>query len=196
MQQRVGSYAVVGQLVTASSGFAFGQLLSGDAKGAEEELRRLFSPFKIREATTKAPKTNPAVMPTCNHLLKLVSVQVYGTGTNELLYEGTVPKHISTDFANYLKLQQKPTHMIMMFADGSNSSCIARLRDIPVSFGDLTVRMDFPAIEDAPRGVNSGPPALELPRAVIDPAGKFVDLIHEGRTVRVGLEPHRARLLT
>lgn len=121
----------------------FGKLLRGDAREAEKELCRLFTPLKIREETRKAAKTKPALMPTGNHFLNAILVQIYGTGTSALLNTGAVPILISDELANHLKLKPKPTQKIFKVADGSNSSFIARLRDITVSFGDLTVCMAF-----------------------------------------------------
>lgn len=196
IQQHVGAYDVISQLANAPSGLTFGQLMRGDSKEAEKELRRLFTPLKARAAPRKASKANPAVNPKGDRVLKVVPVQIYGTSTSALLDTGAVPNLISEELAKHLKLNPKPTLKTITVADGSNSSCIGRLRQIPVTFGRLTVHMDFLTVKDAPLGVIIGAPALEHMSAVMDLAGQFVDLTHDGTTVRVGLEPDQGQPFT
>lgn len=82
--------------------------------------------------------------------MKVVSEQLCGTGTRNLLYTDAIPNIISAELANHLKLATKQTQKTIILADGSKSICIGRMRDVPVSFKDLKMRMDFLASKDAP----------------------------------------------
>ena len=187
IQESVSPYDLLQELANASIGLKVGHLLRGDAKEAEKQLRRLFNPLRPR---TKGPATNAVVTDeSLPRVLKLVEVQIYATDVPALLDTGAVPNLISAELVEHLNLLPKATRKTITTADGSNSSCIGRLRNVPITFGHITVHIDFYTIQNAPLGLIIGIPSLEEMRAVIDLGAQSVVIKQGDDSVRITMQP-------
>lgn len=155
----------------------------------EKELRRLFTPLKSRATSKNSGRVNPAVISKVDRVLKVVPVQVFVTDESALLDTGDVSNIMSVELTTHLRLAPRHTQKTIKIADGSNYGCIGRLRNVPVTFGNITVHLEFLIVRNAPIGIVIGSPVLERMGAVRDLAGQLVDLSYEGKTARIGLEP-------
>ncbi len=59
-----------------------------------------------------------------------------------------------------LRLQLSIRKRRIVVADGSTRDCTVILKEIPVSFGDIVVRLDFMVIKSLPHDVIIGSPTL------------------------------------
>ena len=185
LQDHVGKYDVVGELANASTGLTFGQLLRGDAAEAAKEIRRLFSPLKNRRLSKAAPALNVQN----KRVLMVAPVRIFGREIRALLDTGAIPNIISADLARQLCLLPKRTKQRITVADGSSANCIGRVKDVPITFGNLTASMDFLTIEKAPIGLIIGLPAMEDLQAKLDIGSRVVEIQLGKESARIGLEP-------
>lgn len=128
IQQHVGGYEVLA-LSTAPSGLTFGQLLRGDAKVAEKELRRLFAPLRVRIGTKAAPALlgdNQFSPSSDNRLLQVVPAKVYASDGLVLFDTDAVPNLISAELVKALNLEPKSTPKTITVPDGTNFAPRAR----------------------------------------------------------------------
>lgn len=77
IREQTSVYDVVDSLGSAQSGLTFGQIMRGDAKITDKELRRPFSPLN-GQGTKGTSKTNPALVKQVYRVLKVVPVKIYG----------------------------------------------------------------------------------------------------------------------
>ena len=194
--ERVPVYDVMQELAAAPCNMSLGQLVRGDAKDAEKILRRFFAPLRRRNPPVKKKDSAANAVMIGNNpkisrarCLKVVGVQVFATDVTALLDTGAVPNLISAELVDHLNLVSKETRKTITTADGSSSNCIGRLRNVPITFGHITVPLDFYVVRRTPLGLIVGIPSLEDMRAVLDLGSQHVDIRKGGEFVRLGLQP-------
>lgn len=116
--------------------------------------------MRTHTAPNNVSRSNPEIFSSCDCVLKVITMQLYGTSAGALLDTGAVPYLISAELVDHPNLVPRPTQKKIMDADRSNSKCLGLFLDVPVTFGDLTVHMEFMKIKDAYVGVIIGSPTL------------------------------------
>ena len=74
----------------------------------------------------------------------------------------------SASLTGVLSLAPEATKKKIRVADGTNSVVRSFFTEIPVSFGNLTVHLDFLVVEGKPAEIVIGSPALEMLQARLD----------------------------
>ena len=193
LAEQVGPYDLFHELANASTGLKFGHVLRGDAREAEKHLRRLFRTLRRQAKKVGAVLPNQAKRHT-SKTLKLTQVQIYATEVAALLDTGAVPNLISAELVDHLNLAPKATNRTITVADGSNSMCIGRLRNVPITFGHLTIHLDFLTVKNAPVSLLIGVPSMEEMRAVLDFGSQCVDIKKGDDFVRLSFRPDTGML--
>ena len=140
----------------------FCELIRGDAEAAKKEIGRLFSKQRSR------PRAYASHVDTRPKRLSLVTVRVYSTVAQALLDSSAVPNLISPKLVSHLCLTPRPSKKRITVADGGNAPCNGVLLQVPTSFGELTVNLDYLVVEGTPFDLIIGLPSLEKPQACID----------------------------
>lgn len=112
----------------------------------------------------------------------MVAVQVFGTDARYLIDTGAVTNIISAELAVYLTLEHRPTQKTTKVVDRSSSRCIGDLRDVSVTFGDLTVK-------NASIGIMITLAAMERIGAVMDFEGQLVHFYYEEKLHKSDCKP-------
>ena len=181
LQEYVRKYNVISELANASSGLTFRQLVRGDADVAKREIVRLFAKQRVRGRTFAGHAD------TRSRRLRLVTVKVYGTEAQALLDSGAVPNIILPKLASKLCLSPQPTEKHITVADGANAPCLGSLHQIPTSFGEVIVKLDFLVVKGRPFDVIIGLLTLEGLQACIDLRKQHVQMTVGEYTTRLGL---------
>ena len=182
LQEHVGKYNVIADLANASSRLKFGQVVCGDAEAAKKEIGRLFSRQRNR---TRAYAGHVDTRP---KRLKLVTVRVYSTTAQALFDSGAVPNLISPLLVSNLCLTPQPSKKRIPVADGGNAPFIGALLQVPTSFGELSVNLDYLVVEGTPFDLIIGPTSLKKLQACIDVRKQHVQITVGEKTMKLGLE--------
>ena len=163
----VGKYDVVSELANASTGLTFGQLIRGDGEKAKSEIRRLLTRgTRVRRNVAAAvPGSSLTVRP---RRLKVVQIKTFGTDAEALLDSGAVPNLISEKLCKKLSVDFNKKHIGLTVADGQRAHSIGTITDVPISFDDLHISMDFYVMKNPPFEVIIGVPTLEALRGCLD----------------------------
>ena len=73
-------------------------------------------------------------------------------------------------------------------SDGSNSLCLGTLKDVPTSFADATVHLDYLVVDGTPFDVIFGLPSLEDLQTCLDLGRQLVKVTVGDKTVKINLE--------
>ena len=152
-----GKYDVISELANASTGLTFGQLIRGDGEKAKSEIRRLLTRgTRVRRNVAAAvPGSSLTVRP---RRLKVVQIKTFGTDAEALLDSGAVPNLISEKLCKKLSVDFNKKHIGLTVADGQRAHSIGTITDVPISFDDLHISMDFYVMKNPPFEVIIGVP--------------------------------------
>ena len=75
--------------------------------------------------------------------MKVVQIKAYGTDSEALLDSGAVPNLISEKMCERLSLRFDRKFVGLTVADGQRARSVGVVSDLPVSFDNLHVSMDF-----------------------------------------------------
>ncbi len=94
---------------------------------------------------------------------------------------------MSDSLAEKLGLHLSTTKRRIVVADGSTGECAGILQEIPVSFGNIVVRLDFMVIKSLPYDLIIGSPTLVEMCACIDLYHQTVKVRKDGKTETLNL---------
>lgn len=137
-------YEDISELVNTSTRITSAQILRVDAVDAKNNFALLFSgrlPQKIKIVTAGANNKNG------RSTLKLTKIIIYGTPPIELMNSEAIPNVLYKDFPDKLPIVPKEIRKRINVASGVESQVVEVLKDVPVSFGDLLVSVDFAFVE-------------------------------------------------
>ena len=166
LTEYVGKYNVISELANANTGLTFGQLIRGDGEKAKSDIKRLLARgARVRRNVTAAVSTSSNVRP---RRLKVVQIRAHGLPSEALLDSGAVPNLISEKFCKKLNLTFEQKSVGLTVADGQRARSIGLVSELPISFEDLHISMDFHVMENPPFDVIIGVPTLEALRGCLD----------------------------
>lgn len=122
-------------------------------------------------------------------LFKVVSLKAYGTKSWTLLDSGPVPNIVFTDLMNSLSLSLMKSKKGTTVAIGLNCPTYGSHKEIPISFGNVVVPMDFLLIHGSPFEIIIGIPMIESLMAQIDVGKQVSRLCMNKGAVQLLLEP-------
>ena len=138
-------------------------------------MRRLLSRgTKVRRKVDAVlPQSSPIPRP---RRLTLVQSKAYGIETEALLDSGAVPNLISEKLCNELQVKFEHKPIGPTVADGHKARFLGVISDVPISFDDLHISMEFFIMDNPPFDIIIAVPTLEALRGCLDFGLKQVTL--------------------
>ncbi len=95
----------------------------------------------------------------------LVRVEVYSESTMEFFDSGAIPNIMSHKMVKKLHLRMHPTNRSIKVANCASEKGVGTLNEVPISLGELAVRMDYLVLEETPYDILIGLPTMIQLRA-------------------------------
>ena len=149
--ERAGRYEFLNSLARAPAGIKFGQIANGDIDKVRKELRKIIAKKVTTSAVDVTSEDGQRKVPTNRH--QVVKLSVYSDSVYRLLGSRDIPNVMSDTLAENLRLKLSSTKKRIVVAGGSTGDCAGLLEEIPVSFGDTVLRLNFMATKSVPYGL-------------------------------------------
>lgn len=177
--EKATDYSLVSALASAPTGLSFAQLLRGDAEQAKKDLDKLFSKNGLRVGVLAEGETKESgdKEESC---LAVASIKLYGTETHALMDTGAVPNVVSSAIVEHLGIKPEVTKRVVTMASGEKAVVLGKVKDVPVTLGDLIAKMDFIVLENLPFPALIGRPSLTRLGCVLDLKGSKMQLEYGG----------------
>ncbi len=175
----VKKYNLSAELAAAPSGLTFGQLLRGDAEEARKDLKKILnskSVSRINNTVSDSPRR-----------LKLVSLRIHGFKVQALFDSGAIPDLISQEIAESLDMRILPTNKSITVANGTSSTCVGKVENVPVMFSKKRVELSFLVVDGLPFDIIVGCPTMESLETCIDLGKRCVSMQVDGKLIELPL---------
>ena len=163
LRKRVEKYDLINNLAQAQAGITFGHIARGDIDFAKNELQRILSEKMGRSIVNFAGKDEAHGLSMSRNLL--VQVHVYSESTMALFDSDAIPNVTSQKILKKLHLCMQTTNQSIKVASCASEKCVGTLNEVPISFGELVVSMDFLVLEETPYDILFGLPTMIQLRA-------------------------------
>ena len=139
-------------------------------------------------AATKPPNDDETEEPTAPRRHQTLTVTIYGHPIRVLLDTGAIPNLLSLAVAQKIGVRTEQSKATIRVANGDTAQSVGEVRNLPVTFDDMVVPLDFIVLENSVFGMILGNPTLENLQMCYNLAKQEVSLCHGNNAVRLPLE--------